>query len=591
MNYCPNCGNRLSPSDVLCSRCGSLIERLKSSVYTQPLKSTDICPPAAASADISEADAPLPGQIAMQDISGIDISADSDKKWLEIEEIGTSLQIAEANVLETGEPEPDSTALIQAEEIANETENSLPAAELIPVQNTAMEQVAPDDGESRRITRRIRESQAPAIASPREHDTKKRAPAVVVLLVWILTTAAVFAGFYFAESYVTENYGGWDGFVRDVTKGKVELDINAAYMSNIKVDINESETQDGTPAHRFDVSLTDGQSVTVIPLGESHDMQNGSVSFTVPDEALAKSLGIVTMDTSMETSGVSLDVKTASQTLSYPVTSLTLKLTDAQYKREKPSADTLTTTDTALKIALTVSTDATVFINNANRSNDIDSFGHVTATMPLELGENDFVIDVIQPGKHSVKENFTITRELPPITLSLRDTYLRVYESSFECRGTTQAGAVVTALLDGKKITALVGTDGAFSLVCALAKTGVYQMDVTASKEGLADATAPVMVEYLPAQTAYMENAAVMTVDKIVKDMNAVKGKDLKTSARIDGNITNENHTQTFSVISKEGAAMTCYYYGPERLSAELEYTFYGVVDAEKKSFYVMFVE
>ncbi len=589
MNYCPNCGNKLNPSDVLCSRCGSLIEKLKASVYTQTLKGTSVCPPDAVSAGMPESDTALPEQFAMQNMPDQEDDADAAKQWLEIEEVGSSLQIEEADAPEAVEPAKEretEQGLLKAEEIPHETENSRLEEEQVPAQNTE----ETDDEDSRRAARRKQESAAPVITAPRERENKKRVPAIVVLFVWIITTAAVFTGFYFADSYVTQTYGGWEGFVRDFTKGKVELDISAAYMSNIKVSVSESE-QDGAPAHRFDVSLADGQSVTVMPLGESRDMQNGSVSFFVADEALAKSLGIVTSDVSMETSGISLNVKTASQTISYPITSLTLRLTDAQYKREKPSAETLTTTDTGLKIALTVSPDSTVFINNANHSADIDDFGHLTAAMPLELGENTFVIEVIQPGRHSIKENFTITRELPPIALTLRDSYLRVYDSSFECRGTAEAGAAVTAMLDGKKFTALVGNDGAFSFACTLAETGVYQMDVTASKEGLADAAASIMVEYLPGQETYMEKAAEMTVDKIVKDLNAVKGADIKTTATIDGNITNENHTQTFTVISKEGASMTCYYYGPERLSGELEYTFYGVVDAEKKSFYVMFVE
>ncbi len=582
MNYCPNCGNRLSPSDVLCSRCGSLIERLKASVYA-PLNNTEICPPA--SADIPKAETTPPeqtdGLIPDQE------DAEDTKQWLEIEEVG-ALQIEEVAVPEASEPTPE------AQQSPSETEQvalavQTPAAE----EQNALVEKAPDENETSRSARRTQENIPPTAASPHPHsrETKKRAPAIIVLFAWILTAAAVFAGFYFAESYVTENYGGWDGFVRDFTKGKVELDLSSVYMSSINVDISETEMEDGSPAHRFDVSLADGQSVSVIPLGESHDMQNGSASFSVSDEALAKCLGIVTSDVSMETSGLSLVVQTASQSFSYPITSLTLRLTDAQYKREKPSVETLTTTDTGLKIALTVSPDATVFINNANHSEDIDDFGHLTATMPLELGENQFVVEAIQPGRHSVKENFTITRELPPIALSLRESYLRVFDASFECRGTTQAGASVTAMLDGKKFTGLVGEDGVFSFACTLTKTGVYQMDVTASKEGLADAAIPVMVEYLPGQETYLEAASEMTVDKIAKNLDAMKGTDIKTTATIDGNITSENHTQTFSVVSKEGATMNCYYYGPEHLSAELEYTFYGVVDTDKKSFYVMFVE
>ncbi len=587
MNYCPNCGNKLNPTDVLCSRCGSLVERAKASSYPQPANNAEICRPSTASADVPEADMTVPGQIAMPGlIPGLEdnTASDTDKLWLEIEEIDATAPAEEQAEAAVSETEAETEAEAEAEAEPGSAEEQLPA---VP------EEISPDDVETRRSSRRMQENAAPIDTAPQPRDraAKKHAPGIVVLLIWILTTAAVFAGFYFADSYVAENYGGWDAFVQDFTKGKVELDISAAYLSSIKVDVSEAQTEDGAPAHRFDVTLADGKSIRVLPLGESYPMQNGSASFTVSDEALAKSLGVVTSDASMDTSGISLDVQTASQSFTYPITSLSLKLTDAQYRREKPSAETLTTTDTGLKITLTVSPDATVFINNSNHSEDIDDFGHLTATMPLELGEDAFVIEAIQPGRRSVKENFTITRELPAISLSLRDQYLRVYESSFECRGTSQAGATVTAMLDGKKFTALVGDDGVFSFACTLTNTGVYDMQVTAAKEGLADATAPVMVEYLPGQETYIEKTKEMTVDKIMKDINAVKGTDIKTTARIDGNITNENHTQSFTVISKDGATMSCYYYGPERLSAELEYTFCGVFDTDKNSFYVMFVE
>lgn len=588
MNFCPNCGNKLSPSDVLCSRCGSLIERVKSTVNKQPICKPQILPPAGISD--TEEDLTLPGQISIQDLVAPQSNEpkqtySNEKQWLEIEELDAPALPAEAAapIEDTIGVTPD----VPADEPVAETEAvAVPIAEEpkaaaaeVPIKNDTMRPNKPDNA-----------ARKPS-STPREKTPKKHIPVVVVFLLWVLTTAAVFAGSYFAEIHVTENYGDWDGFVRDVTKGKVEMDISSAYMSSIKVDVSETETKDGAPAHQFKVDLADGKSVSVKSLQESHPMQNGSVSFTVSDEALAKSLGVVTSNATMETSGISLEVQTSSQSFNYPITSLTLKLTDAQYKREKPSAETLTTTDTGLKIALTVSPDATVFINNENNSAKIDDFGHLTATMPLELGDNLFVIEVIQPGRRSVKENFTITRELPQIAFSLRDVYLRVFDSAFECRGTTQAGASVTAQLDGKKFTALVGSDGVFSCACTLENTGVYQMEVTASKEGLADATGSVMVEYLPAQATYIEKAKLITVDKIVKDMSVYKDADIKTMARIDGNIKSENHTQTFDVKSKEGAVMKCYYYGPEHLSAELEYTFYGRVDTEKKSFYVMFVE
>ncbi len=603
MNYCPNCGNRLSPADVLCPRCGSLVEMMRPNIFT-PSESSPL--PASCGAPMPQtAVGRQPEAGKMQPPVSAGPSGADDKAWLEIEEIDADRsENAKAAPNSYPAPEDPQSGFIDggentgsAPQTSDETDEGSGSQDASEETEQAASEETEQNAEGSRSARnsaRYRDQTGEPTAGMQEPcrpEPRRHIPGIIALFLWILVAAAIFAGFYFADSYITETYGGWNAFVHDISKGKVDLDTDSAYMKNLAVNVSETQTDDGAPAHRFDVSMPDGQSVRVLPLGDTYQMENGSVSFTVSDEAIATSLGLVTTEASMETSGVNLDVTTASQTLNYQVGALTLKLTEADYKRDKPSEQTLSTTDTSLKIVLTVSPEATVFINNSNQSAGIDAFGHLSVTMPLELGDNTFVVEIVQPGRRSVKETFTMTRTLPETALTLRDTYLRIFDSSFECRGSTAPGGSVTASLNGRKFTAIVGSDGVFSIACSLENTGVYQMDVTASKDGFADASSPVLVEYLSSQTAFTDSCKEMTVAKIIKDTAALKGKSIKTTATIDGNIDSENHKQSFGVKAKDGSTMPCYYYGQERLSAELEYTFYGVWDTETNSFYVMFVE
>ena len=654
MDKCPKCGNKLSPIDVLCPRCGALAEvihvashpdavpaknadvvisRQPRPEYTaqqsdmpisrqarsavNPTEEIPVSLPARDEANlIEEDDLPMSRQArkaAMQAknkevkraVSGTDLSESSSKKWLEIEEIDPALLAAKNET----EPEPISADETEDNSFTETAEDKMFDAEtdtvpddnvLLDVQTTdtvpddnvlsdaQTPDTVPDDNVlSDDTPRRYRTRSADEPVSE-PGKTRRRSPVALIVLMWVVIAAAVFGAFYFLDTHVTSAYGGWDDFVRQLTNGKVELDTDASYLSSIDVNISETQTEDGAPAHRFDITMKSGKSIKVLPLGDTFNMDNGSVSFTIADEALARSLGEVSSESTIDTNGVSLEVTSISQTFTYPVTSLKLMLTGAIYTRESPSPDNLTSTEDMLPIDITVSPDATVFINNANHTTEIEENGRLSVSMPLNMGENLFVIEVIQPGRRTVKENFKIIREEQRTPLTPNTDFLRVDESPFECLGTTAPGATLTATMDGQSFTALVAADGTFSLACKTDVIGIHELIIRASSEGYSDAEATVAVEYLPDPDAFMAAAKELSVGQIIKDLDSLGDTGIKATGTVSS-LTSEKNKQTFT-ITKGSDSINCYYYGTVRLSENSSYTFYGVADSQRSSFYVMHV-
>ena len=52
---------------------------------------------------------------------------------------------------------------------------------------------------------------------PENKKIPRRSPAALIVLIWIVITAAVFGAFYYMDTHVTSEYGGWAGFVRQIT--------------------------------------------------------------------------------------------------------------------------------------------------------------------------------------------------------------------------------------------------------------------------------------------------------------------------------------------------------------------------------------
>ena len=381
MDKCPKCGNKLSPIDVLCPRCGALAEVIHVASHpdavpakhadvvfsrqpkpedtaqqsdmpisrqarsaVNPTEEIPVSLPARDEANlIEEDDLPMSRQArkaAMQSkikeakraVSGTDLSESSSKKWLEIEEVDPAL-LAAKNETETEPIAADEAEDNSFTETAEDKMFDAQTTDTVPDDNVLSDaqttDTAPDDNAlfDAQTTDTAPDDNVLSDDTPRRYRTRsadepvsesgkkrRRSPVALIVLMWVVIAAAVFGGFYFLDTHVTSAYGGWDDFVRQLTNGKVELDTDASYLSSIDVNISETQTEDGAPAHRFDITMKSGKSIKVLPLGDTFDMDNGSVSFTIADEALARSLSEVSSEPTIDTNGISLEVTSTSRT-------------------------------------------------------------------------------------------------------------------------------------------------------------------------------------------------------------------------------------------------------------------------------------
>ncbi len=629
MNKCPKCGNKLSPVDVLCPRCGALVEVIHVAPHPDAVQ-TEKRDEAVAyhwepDMPAEHHDMPITEQAreaALPEQDDLQISRQSLSEAFEEDDMPMSRQAHKAAMRAHRNKKPALSAVPQEStnpevseakkwlELEEVDPERIPSQNISSVQDNSdydavfkdnslfdddndisgsyvAEEVygsVIDDSPHRSRMRSADEAEN----EPRKEKSRKRSPSALIVLMWVVIAAAVFGLFYFLDTYVASTYGGWDDFVRQLTNGKIELDTGASYQSSIDVNISEVQTENGAPAHRFDITMAGGKSIKVMPLNDTFDMNNGFVSFIVTDEDLARSLGTVSSDPTVTSGDIKLEVATTSQTFTHAVPSITLSLTEAAYAIEAPSLTNLISTEKSLQIAITVSPDATVFINNNNFSAKIDDYGHLSVSMPLDMGENLFVIEVIQPGRRTVKKSFTVICEETQASLVPSHEYLRVDESSFECTGSTDPDATLTASLNGKLLKALIAENGKYSIACTLENHGIYSLLIKAAYEGRSNAEATVVVEYVPEQKTFFKDAKAYTVSKMIKNISSLNDTAVKIEGKADSIIAKEN-SQTFVIVSGEDK-LNCYYYGSTQLSPDKAYAFYGIADAKNNSFYVIFV-
>ncbi len=282
MNKCPKCGNKLSPVDVLCPRCGALVEVIHVASHpdavsaqnagvvisrqprpedsaqqsnmpisrqarkvVNPAEEIDT-PMARQTQDdanlIEEDDLPMSRQArkaalqaktkqSKRPAADTNLNDSPSKKWLEIEEIDSALIAAES---ETDHP------VISADETAFEDGSFNETAENQMFDSETTEAVPEDDALSDDTLRRYRiRSDDEPVSQPRK---KRRSPVALIVLMWVVIAAAVFGAFYFLDNHVASAYGGWDDFVRQITSGKIELDTGASHLSSIDVNISGTQT-------------------------------------------------------------------------------------------------------------------------------------------------------------------------------------------------------------------------------------------------------------------------------------------------------------------------------------------------------------
>lgn len=643
MERCPKCGNKLSNIDVLCPRCGAFVEviQVKSSFITPVSSETQLpkverpnlivynedFPGEGLFPEIEEEEVLLssnsePDDLAdhtafsLPDLSDITLpefeaeakpaaaneptesqaepQADSrvarrarERQWLELEEMNASASTPEAQLLKEAD---ELTSRSAARSRANADTGRKTV--LKPLPDSTEYSAAEKSFGSSDVSdepRRYRSQQKQAVAASGSIGLKKL-PAPAAILLWAMLAAAIFLGFFFLNRFVQTTYGGYPGFIREITNGKIELDTNAALADSINVTTAEAKTDSGAPAHTFSVSAARGTSVRIMQTGDVFPMEDGKAVFTITDESIALALGAVTYDNTIKAENLNLEITFGTSTQKHVVPPFDLHLIRSEYARQSPSEALSTVTSDVVALSLTVAPGATVFINNVNYTDRVSDDGMLSIDLELEsAGDNIFAVDVIQPGRQAVKDNFTVTREAEQTVLIAEAEYQRVYSESFECRGTTQAGATLSAELGGKTFAGLVSDSGAFSVACTVSEFGLYTVKLAAASMNMANNEIEVTVEYLPEFSAFASKAQKKTVPDAVNNATKLINTNIKITAKPES-LRTEELAQLFSL--KSGSSeLKCYYYGgAPKLTDGNTYTFYGNLD-ETGQFYVMFVE
>ena len=642
MERCPKCGNKLSNIDVLCPRCGALVEviQVRSSFIPPTVSAT---PPKAERPNLIVYNEDLPGEgpfcetpeedtfeaappvaeadalaglpaFSMPDLSDIQLpefvtekespsnipddiiepQADTrmarrarERQWLELEELNASTTTPEAQLLkEADELTSRSARSKSALDKNRKAESDTPS--VIPPSSAADTDFAASSF-NEEPERRYRSHHKQAAAASKNVSLKKL-PAPAAILLWAMLAAAIFLGFFFLNRYVQTTYGSYPAFIREITNGKIELDESASLASGIDVSVAEAKTESGAPAHTFSVAATGATAVRVLQTGDEFSLEDGKAVFTISDEKIALALGAVTYDNTVKAETLNFDVVFASSTQKYVVKPFDLYLIRSEYKRETPLQTRSSSNSDVVAVSVTVAPGSTVFINNMNYTEKVDDSGKLSVDLKLEsAGDNIFAIDVIQPGRQAVKDNFTVTQQASPTTLEAEDEYQRVYAASFECRGTTEAGATLSADINGKTFAGLVSESGAFSAACTVSEYGLYTVKLTAASPDKANSVVEVAVEYLPQLSDFTSKAQKKTVAEAVRNAAKLMDASIKITGKPES-LTTESVAQKFSLVSGS-SKLECYYYGEApKLAAGTEYTFYGKLD-ETGQFYVMFVE
>lgn len=432
------------------------------------------------------------------------------------------------------------------------------------------------------------------IAKAAKAAKKNKAPHVVgkipvylTVIIWVLVAGMLFAGSFFLDSYVKATYGGYGSFIYKITDGKIDIDTSKVLFQNdINVSVTQTRDNDGAYAHIFEVTAKNGVSVNIMPLNETLDLRQGHARITIGDFELARSLDLITYENRFITSDIFFEVTSRQSSYKYNIDNLELFLITPKYERQQPSGSATTIVEDSFNVNILVEPDTKVYINKEDYSSFVDKGGVLNTNISLEkLGEETFIIDITSPGRASVKDTFTVTWQEPRTTLIPDSNYMRLYFNAFECLGSTDPDATVTAKINDMNYVAEISDEGRYSILCYLDTFGLHHAQLTAASPYKADNTIALTIEYLPEVNSFMSEARKSAINEI--DNKSLQDLPLSVKGNLK-NILTEDEVQNF-VLYAQDDEIDCYYYGPIQLTQDREYTLYGVYDIDTSSFYVMY--
>lgn len=420
------------------------------------------------------------------------------------------------------------------------------------------------------------------------NQKKRRMPVLLAILIWIVVAAAIFAGFYFLDGYITSNYGSYNEMFKDITDGKIDLD--AASSPRVSVTSQPTTTADGKSAQLFGVSALSGSNIRVMPLGQTFSLQDGMANILISDYTLAKSLGVSPSASPFIADGIAFEITDGDKTYTQTTGGLSLYLDAAEYVLRQPEAPQFTTSESFFILDVSVVPGASVHINNKDFTDKINISGRLNLTIALDkYGEMPFDVVITEPGRTSVLLALTVQHEQPDATLIPDQSYSRVYDNTFVCTGMVDADAAVTAVVDVQPaVTGHADAEGRYALTCSVENYGLYEISLTASLDDHKDASETIFVELLPEVNAFSTQAQSMTVDEIL----TAKQDLLDTAVCVKGTVKNITATETSQLFTllTDGGELSCYYHGLTELADDRAYTIYGIYDTEQDKFYAMYV-
>ena len=352
------------------------------------------------------------------------------------------------------------------------------------------------------------------IDAKRKKRNRKRAWLIIVGLILVLGLL-----FFFANNYVQSHYDSWSQMLRlefgigsmpTPEKATVEAITNADGKSARKITVK------GTSPDVLLVKSLENQRVTFV---------NGVATITVPDSYFIPK-EITTTETAYPISLDMVILDNRGNEVQVPCDTFTIDIPQAQASEINPPTDNYETSEPNITLSFKCSADSTIYLNGEKRSEDI-SGGSFSLSLPLNMGENTFDLEVRAPYSAVNKHHFVINRVLPAASIAFNGPIgQRTTEARPRLDGKFEPGATVS-VVSGKGRLSVDNKNYTFTYICDLSELGDHSFVLKASKAGLRDGELKFTIERIPDSTSYVKKCKDADAAQVVNNPKSFVGKAL----------------------------------------------------------------
>ncbi len=457
----------------------------------------------------------------------------------------------------------ESTEVTPTEEPEVLDQTSDPESEAAPLSRRARSEAAEAAKKEKRSTkqkkerkvartprRKKKEPQTLSRIEQKEIDAKRkkknRRRAWMIVGIVIVALAVMF---FFVNNYVHSHYDSWSEMLR------LEFGIGGLPTPE-KATVESITNADGKPAKKITVKGT-SPDVLLIKSMENQRVTfvNGEATITVPDSYFIPE-EITTSDTAYPVTLDMVIVDNRGNEVQVPCDTFTIEIPQAQASEMNPPTDTYETSDATLTLSFKCSPDSTIYLNGEKRTEDISS-GQFSLSLPLNMGENTFDLEVRAPYCAANVHHLVINRVIPAAGVSFNGAIgSRTTDPKPKLDGKFEAGATLS-LVSGKGTLTVDSKNNTFSIVCDLSSYGDHTFTIKATKNGLRDGELTWTIERIPDSTSYVKQCKDADAAKVLDNPKSYVGTPLCFSGTIQ---TVEDKKFTLSFAG--GQTMTFSYKG-----------------------------